>query len=247
MAECCILRALQRSIPKQRCIGGALQHGVPAHTSMRTPTAAIPAGSSCTAGATAGSSCTAWGLSSTPSPCTCLSIHRCRNSWREFYYPGLEAGVHYESLPEGEENELRTVIFPRMKKAVHRCGGVDDCAEVLAETWLPGGGAWIALSEYLSQHRRGTRPVKVARLQGGTRLVKVAGKVAGRERLQGMEGGRAGKVSRWEGSQSRGIDAQGAQPGVACILLSTPCRPRLVPTPSLPHFVLHTVFSVLCF
>ena len=40
------------------------------------------------------------------------------SKYQEFYYPALEPGVHYISLPEADEETLQTEVFPKMKEAV---------------------------------------------------------------------------------------------------------------------------------
>ena len=46
------------------------------------------------------------------------------NKYQEFYYPALEPGVHYVSLPEGDEETLQNKIFPRMKETIAGLEGV---------------------------------------------------------------------------------------------------------------------------
>ena len=41
-----------------------------------------------------------------------------KNKYQEFFYPALEPGVHYVSLPEGDPEALNSNIFPKMKEAV---------------------------------------------------------------------------------------------------------------------------------
>ena len=53
---------------------------------------------------------------------SCVLIHPhflfAQNKYQEFFYPALEPGVHYVSLPEGDPEALHSAIFPKMKEAV---------------------------------------------------------------------------------------------------------------------------------
>ena len=57
----------------------------------------------------------------------CGSVVFLFENWnQEFYYPALQPGVHYISLPEGDEDALHDMIFPKMKatiEGIEQAGG----------------------------------------------------------------------------------------------------------------------------